>query len=366
VKEVLLMNFLTFHYEDLKRFCEDTFNRSGFSPEESQIIADVILQADLSGIPSHGIRKLYSYYNKVKRGEINQKASFRVVFETDVSSVIDADRAMGQIAGKYAMRLAIDRAKSNGIAMVAVRNSSHYGIAGYYAEMAVKDDLIGISMTNTGALGVPVYGRDALFGTNPISLAFPTAPYPFLFDAATTVIPLGKLEIYDNAEKPLPESWAVDNKGRVSCDTKEILKNIIGKSGGGILPLGGNTETFGGHKGYGLALIVELFTGIFAGGRTSNHVNTGKGETSHFFMAIDYGIFGEKTVIKEHFSRFLQEVRDSPKAEGEPRIFIHGEKEFENRIDKLARGIPVDFRTNQELKEIAASCGLNYNAYFSY
>ena len=188
---------------------------------------------------------------------------------------------------------------------------------------------------------------------------------PFLYDAATTVVPRGKLEVYNKNEEPLPEGWAVDTRGLPTTDAAEVLHNIIHKAGGGIAPLGGVGETFGGHKGYGLGIMVDLFCAVLAGGKTSNHVNVepGKVEDCHFFMAMDYGLFGRKAEIRQNMSTFLQELRATPRAAGQPRIYTHGEKEFESQEQKLRDGIPVNEKTLAELREIAAGQGLEAGAY---
>ncbi|MDR3121634.1 MAG: Ldh family oxidoreductase [Clostridiales bacterium] len=360
------MSYKTLPYDRLYRFCLDVFAQYGFSAVDCETITDVLLCADLFGIESHGVQRLIRYHNEINSGVVNRSAAPRIISETPVSAVIDADKAMGQVISRRAMETAITKAKASGIGMVAVRNSNHYGIAGYYADMASREDLLGLCMTNTEAIGVPIYGKRAMLGTNPIALAFPAEPAPFLYDAATTVVPRGKLEVYHKNEKPLPDGWAVDVQGRGSNDADEIIKNLIVKAGGGIAPLGGSSELYGGHKGYGLGIIVDLFCGVLSGGKTSNHLNLEPGRTdiTHFFLAIDYALFGEKSVIRESFSTFLRELRESPKADGQTRIYTHGEKEYESRAEKRASGIPVNVKTLREMQEIAAALSLRCEDYF--
>ena len=360
------MPYLSLPYPLLRQFCRDVFSSYGFTSAESKNITDVLLRADLYGIESHGIQRLIRYHNEILSGLVNIKAEPRTITETAVSAVIDADKSMGQLISIQAMDAAVGKAQNTGIGMVAVRNSNHFGIAGYYAQMASEANLLGICMTNTEAIGVPVYGKRAMLGTNPVALAFPAAPVNFLYDAATTVVPRGKIEVYSKNEKPLPDGWAVDSDGIGSSDADEILKNLIAKSGGGIAPLGGSTELYGGHKGYGLGIIVDLFCGVFSGGMTSNHINLTPGLTdiTHFFMAIDYGIFGDKITIRRNFSSFLQELRDSPKADGQARIYTHGEKEYESKKEKMIAGIPANDKTREEMRMIAKYHSLNYGDYF--
>ena len=360
------MFYKTLPYEKLKSFCREVFRKYGFQIDESEIIADSLLCADLFGIESHGIQRLIRYHNEILGGYVDIRAKPVTVCETKVSAVIDAAKSMGQLISQKSMRMAIAKAKESGIGMVAVKNSNHYGIAGYYAQMAAEDDLLGMCMTNTEAIGVPIYGKRAMLGTNPIALAFPAQPRNFLYDAATTVVPRGKLEVYSKINKPMPNGWAVDVNGAASTDAGEIIGNIISKAGGGISPLGGNSELFGGHKGYGLGIIVDLFCGILSGGLTSNHINREpkKIGTTHFFMAMDYGLFGDRDAIRENFSAFLQELRDSPKADGEDRIYTHGEKEYESMEYKLVNGIPANEMTYEEMRMIASYHSINFDEYF--
>jgi LDH2 family malate/lactate/ureidoglycolate dehydrogenase len=343
--------------QKMRLFCEKVFASYGFNAEESIIITDVLLRADLYGIESHGVQRLIRYHNEIKTGLVDVHGKPKIIHETPISAVMDANKAMGQLAGVKAMKLAIKKAKTSGCGMVSVRNSNHYGIAGYYSNMAVEDDLMGICMTNSEAIGVPTFGRLAMIGTNPIAFAIPADPVTFSYDAATTVVPRGKLEVYNKSGKVLPEQWALDAAGRPCTNANEVLQNIIHKSGGGIAPLGGVGELFGGHKGYGLGAIVDIFTALLSGGLTSNHVNISPGVNGicHYFMAVNYGIFGDKAEIKKNVSTFLHELRNSGKAEGQERIYTHGEKEVEMMTLRKDGAIPVNEKTFKEFMDIALS-----------
>ena len=345
----------------LRLICEKVFSTYGFSAEECSVITDVLLRADLYGIESHGVQRLIRYHNEINSGMVDAHGKPVTIHESKISAVIDANKAMGQLAGVQAMKIAIAKAKDHGCGMVSCRNSNHYGIAGYYSMMAAEEDLIGICMTNSEAIGVPTFGRQAMLGTNPIALAMPADPVIFSYDAATTVVPRGKLEVYNKNGKPLPEQWALDAAGKSTTNANEVLQNIIGKIGGGIAPLGGVGDMSGGHKGYGLGIIVDIFTAILPGGLTSNYVNTKKGLNGicHSFIAIDYGIFGNKTEIKKRMSVFLQELRDSKKAEGQQRIYTHGEKEAEMMAVRANGMVPVNEKTYKEFLDIAAAQGVN-------
>ena len=349
----------------LVSFCHAAFRKFGFTEEESNIITDVLITSDLYGIESHGMQRISRYDKGIEKGMIKVEAKPEVVFETGVSAVLDAHDGMGQLAGYKAMRLAIEKAKKSGIAIVTVRNSNHYGIAGYYAMMAAREGLIGFSCTNSEAIMVPTHARKAMLGSNPIAIAMPADPEPFLFDASTTVVTRGKLEMYNKAGKKLPENWAENSSGIPTTNAGEVLTNIVNKAGGGILPLGGYNEQSGGHKGYGYGMICEIFSSILSMGVTSNntHLN-GIGGTCHGFAAINPAIFGDPGEIRAHFSKFLEELREAPKAEGQTRIYTHGEKEAESVARIKKEGVPVDVKTAAEMKSMADYVGLDFEAYF--
>lgn len=346
-------------YEELHAFCVKVFQGYGFTEEQSGQITDVLLAADLSGIESHGIQRLIRYHKEITGGMVQQNAKPEVVFETPLSAVIEGNDAMGQLLGVQAMQMAIDKAKKSGFGMVTVRNSNHYGIAGYYTKMAAEQGLIGVCMTNTEAIMVPTFGKQAMLGTNPIAFAMPAQPTTFSFDAATTVVPRGKLEVYVKRGNGLPLGWALDENGHDSDDADRVLHNIIQKTGGGILPLGGSGELTSGYKGYGFAMICEIATAILSGGTTSNYIykTPGRSNIAHCFIALDYGMFGDKKQIKENLSKYLQEVRDSAKAEGQDRIYIHGEKEAEAYARVLREGVSLNEKTYAEMQMIGEYTG---------
>ena len=284
-----------------------------------------------------------------------------VVFKTNLSTVYDGHKAMGQLAGSMAMDSAIEMAKQQGFGMVTVRNSNHIGIGGYYTERAAAAGLIGICMTNTEAIAVPVFGSKGMLGTNPIAFAMDADPVPFSFDASTTVVPRGKVEVFAKNKEDLPQGWAVDTEGKETINAKEVIYNIVHKAGGGILPLGGALPLTGGHKGFGLGIMVEICTGILSGGITSNHINLIPGETGicNCFIALDYGLFGDRAAIKKALSQFLQELRDSPKAAGCRRIFVPGDRKAELTAKRREGTIPVNGPTLHELRVIAARRGIH-------
>ncbi|MBE6973191.1 MAG: Ldh family oxidoreductase [Ruminococcaceae bacterium] len=359
------MAYQHWSYETLKALCMEVYQKFGFSTRDSEVITDVLLSSDLYGIESHGMQRMQLYNKGIRAGKIKVDAKPEVVFETPVSAVIDGHDAMGQLVGHRAMELAIEKAKTSGIGIVSARNSNHYGIAGYYAKMASSQGLIGLSCTNSTAIMVPTYGRRAMLGSNPIAMAVPAEPCDFFFDASTTVVTLGKLEVYNKQSKPLPLGWALDQEGIPSDNAGDVIHNITTGNGGGIVPLGGDTEQFGSHKGYGYGMIVEILSAILSLGATSNLCNIGgKGLVCHGFIAIDPAIFGDPAAIKEHLSNYLRQLRESPRAEGADRIYTHGEKEQEAVAVRMKEGIPVLDNTMVELLGICKYLDIDFSKYF--
>ncbi len=360
----IFMAYVTFQYEALKKFTLEVFKKMGFNDSESEIISDVLLTSDLYGIESHGMQRMVRYYKSAKNGRLVIGAEKEIVHETPLSAVIDGHNGMGQLLGHYAMNLAIEKAKKSGVGIVTVRNSNHFGIAGYYAKMASKEGLFGFATTNSEAIMVPTYGRLAMIGSNPLAFAFPAKPYDFLFDASTTVVTRGKVEVYNKKGSPLPEGWTVGADGNVGTDAAEILSSIEQKKGGGILPLGGATEQLGGHKGYGYGMVAEIFSSILSLGLTSNHTNIGStGGTCHGFIAINPNLFGDPKEIENNFSTFLEELRNSPKADGQTRIYTHGEKEAEAVDRILKEGIPVNENTIKEMRIICNEYNIDMESF---
>ena len=354
-----------FPVETLERFLKDAFVKFGFSGEDAATITDVLITADKYGIESHGMQRVSRYNNGLQSGLIKLDAEPEVVFETPLSAVIDGHQGMGQLVAVKAMNMAIEKAKTSGVGIVTVRESNQYGIAGYYAKMAADQGLIGFSCTNSEAIMVPTFGRQAMLGSNPIAIAAPAEPYPFLFDASTTVVTRGKLEMYRKAEKPVPDGWALGAKGHPTDNAEEVLVNIVNKAGGGIVPLGGADELHGSHKGYGWAMVCELFSSILSQGFTSNHTHkNGHGGTCHGFAAIDPKMFGDPVDIQKHFSTLLEELRESPKAEGASEIYTHGEKEARAVARVEQEGVPVDMKTVVELKQMSDYLGMDFSSYF--
>ncbi|MGB9722549.1 MAG: Ldh family oxidoreductase [Chloroflexia bacterium] len=337
--------------------------------EDARITADVLVAADLRGIDSHGVARLRRYVQGIRDGVMVPRPEIRVVHETPATALMDGGAGLGQPVGVRAMRLAIEKAQAVGAGFVAVRNSNHYGIAGYYAMMALEaGNLIGLSMTNADVLVVPTFGRDALLGTNPIAVAAPAGrERPFVLDMATSTVPRGKLEVYDRLGKPMPIGWATDERGLDTTDAGRVLRNLKNRAGGGLLPLGGAGELLSGHKGYGLALLVDILCGVLPGAGYANTIypRTPEGRplpanVGHFFGAWRIDGFRPAEDFRATLDDLIRRLKDSPKAEGQTRIYIHGEKEFEAAERNRREGVPLIPKVYEDLRAIAGEVGVAF------
>ncbi|MEW6545695.1 MAG: Ldh family oxidoreductase [Bacillota bacterium] len=328
-------------------------------PDQAEIIADVLVRADLRGIESHGVQRLNTYYlNRLRVGRINPRTEVTVVQRSAGLAVLDANNGMGQVAGVHAMRMCLEMAAEVGMAAVLVRNSNHYGIAGYYAMMALPHDMIGISLTNSQPLVIPTYGRKRIIGTNAISVAAPAGEErPFVLDMATSVVPIGRIEVYSRRRDKVPPHWGADEAGKPTDNPDRILH------GGGLFPLGGPAETSG-YKGYGLASVVDILCGVLSGAGFLTHVfppGDPQGRPSnvgHFFAAIKIDAIMPPAQFKARLDQFIRELKNSPKEEGQDRIYLAGEKEFEAEEERAREGIPVNAVVLEEIRNNCRELGV--------
>jgi LDH2 family malate/lactate/ureidoglycolate dehydrogenase len=337
--------------------------------EDARITADVLVSADMRGTSSHGVARLRRYVNGLRDGIMIAEPNTKVVNETSTTVLIDAGGGLGQPVSYRAMEKAIEKAEAFGSGFATVRNSNHFGIAGYYAMMALGHDCIGISMTNASPLVVPTFGRDAMLGTNPISVAAPAGEeWPFVLDMATSTVPRGKLEVYRRLEKPMPSGWATDETGEPTTDTEHVLENLKERVGGGLLPLGGAGELLGGHKGYGLMLLVDVLCGVLPGAAYSDRVypkdeegNPLPSEIGHFFGAWRVDAFRPVAAFKEAMDDLQRRLKNVPKAEGQDRVYIHGEKEYEEAEENARKGVPLNPKVAADLRALAEELGVEYD-----
>jgi LDH2 family malate/lactate/ureidoglycolate dehydrogenase len=334
--------------EELVSFMVLALEGMGVPHDDAAIIADVIITSDLWGIRSHGVAHLKMYYERMCAGLQLPKTQITIEKETPTTAVIDGGNGMGMLIGYRAMEMAIRKAKEFGLGAVAVRNSSHYGVAGYYPMMAVKQGLAGLSVTNAHPSIAPTFGIQPMLGTNPIAFGTPTdEPFPFLYDGATSIIPRGRIEVYARGGKPLPEGWVVGPDGNSVTQSEGLIKRMD-QDMAALLPLGGLGELHAGYKGYGLATIVEILSASFQNGTfLSGLVDVdveGKPQflrIGHFFLAMDVEHFLPLPVFKQVTGNIVRELRCSQRVPGQERIFTAGEKEYYNSLRVQAEGVEL-------------------------
>jgi len=349
---------MIYPYNQLRNFILNVCKAMGCSIDDANITADILLAAELRNISSHGLSRLKDYVNLWKCNRINANPTIRVVHETLSTAVIDGDAGLGMVVAKSAMRLAISKAHNTGTAWIAVRNSNHFGIAGYYAMMAVEHDMIGICMTNANPLVAPTFSVDRFLGTNPIAVAIPAANYPpFVADFATTPIARGKLDIMHKKGMKAPEGYVQDNKGKTSNDPDILTK------GGAILPLGGDF-LHGSHKGFCLGSIVDIFSSVLSGANFGPFVppsvaflpvlsDTSGIGTGHFFGAMRIDAFQTATEFKTQMDHWIKTFKSAQPIEGQEKIIIPGEPEREWEAIRMREGIPVLDKVVIDLQQIA-------------
>lgn len=332
----------------LERFMRDVFLRLGVPQEDARICAEVLITSDLYGIQSHGIQRMKMYYDKIRAGLQYPVTKMEVLRESPTTAVIDGHHGMGQVIAYRSMEMAIAKARAYGMGAVAVRNSSHFGIAGYYPVMAAQAGMIGLTVTNARPSIAPTFSVKPMLGTNPIAFGCPSdEAFPFLYDAATSITQRGKLEVLARIKKPAPRGWVISREGNLLVDAQECLDGF-GKQTAALLPLGGAGETLGGHKGYGLATMVEILsaalqTGSFLYGLLGidEQGQRRPNALGHFFMAINIENFTSLEDFKKTTGAILRELRAATLQPGCERIYTAGEKEFESTQSVRQQGVPV-------------------------
>lgn len=353
-------------WEQIAAFVTDAFVGYGIPHADAEICTDVLLESDRRGIESHGCNRFKPIYlDRIKAGIQNPITEFEIVKETATTAVVDGHDGMGQVIGVKSMQMAIDKAKKYGMGMVAVRNSCHYGIAGYYTTMASKAGMIGMTGTNARPSIAPTFGVENMLGTNPLTIGFPTdEAFPFSLDCATSITQRGKLEYYSRIGKDTPSGMVIGRDGTALTDTKAIL-NQLNTGEAALAPLGGIGEELAGYKGYGYATVVEILsaalqqgsflkalTGVGAGGEKAPF------HLGHFFIAIDTEAFMGLDEFKKTTGDILRELRASEKAPGADQIFTAGEKEYLVWQQRKDSGVPINDAVQKELVAIRDELGL--------
>jgi LDH2 family malate/lactate/ureidoglycolate dehydrogenase len=343
----------------MERFMTDALIAVGVPEADAKICADVLITADKLGIDSHGFNRLKPVYiDRIKEGILNPVTKIEVVRESPTTAVVDGHNGMGHVIAKFSMQMAIDKARKYGMGMVAVRNSTHYGIAGYYARMAAKENMIGITGTNARPSIAPTFGVENMLGTNPLTFGMPTdEEFPFVLDCATSVSQRGKIEIYARQNKDTPKGWVIDENGESKTDSKEILEDLINEKAA-MVPLGGIGEELSGYKGYGYSTVVEILSAALQSGsymKMLMGLKDGKKipyPLGHFFIAIDVNAFTDPEEFKKITGDILRELRASKKMPGHDRIFTAGEKEYLVWMERKDKGVPLNLDLQKEIKKI--------------
>jgi len=353
-------------FETLENFMVDTFKGIGVPEGEAKICAEVLISADKRGIDSHGIGRLKPiYYDRIKKGIQLPMTNFEVVKEGPTTAVVDGHNGMGHVIAKKSMEIAIKKAKEFGMGMVAVRNSTHYGIAGFYPLMAIKEGMIGITGTNARPSIAPTFGVENMLGTNPMTFGIPSdEEFPFFLDCATSISQRGKIEAYDRAEKEVPAGWVIDRNGKTRTDTHQILSDLkTGKAA--LVPLGGIGDKTAGYKGYGYATVVEILSSALSNAnfmKMLSGIKDGKPcpiLLGHFFIAINISAFIDLKIFKKITGDILRSLRNSQKAPGEERIYTAGEKEYLIWLERKDKGAPINKNLQKQMLIIQEELGLD-------
>jgi len=352
----------------LQNFMRDVYIGLGVPEEDAEIIGEVLITSDLRGIDTHGIQRCKMYYDRIKQGIYEVKTKIDIIKDDHATALWDGNCGMGHVIAYKAMRAAIEKAKNYGLGAVAVRNSTHFGIAGYYSLMAIDEGMIGLAVTNARPSIPPTFGVEPMLGTNPLTVGAPTdEEFPFLIDCATSIIQRGKVELYDRINKLMPENTVVGEDGNFLRDPNEILQLMLQRKAA-LLPLGGKGEDTAGYKGYGYATVVELLSaalqeGIYLRDTLGIEENGQKRlKVGHFFLAINTEFFAGLSAFKKtagDIMRGLRSAKKDPKAE---KIYTAGEKEYIVELERKSKGIPLNKSLQNDIKVMQQELGLeNYN-----
>lgn len=356
-------------FETLERFMKDALMAYGVPKEDADIVSDVLIESDKRGIDSHGIGRLKPIYlDRIDAGTQSPTTKIDILKDDKAVAVLDGNNGMGHVVSHKAMSMAIEKAKEYGIGMAVVRHSTHYGIAGYYATMATKENMIGITGTNARPSIAPTFGVENMLGTNPLTFGFPTdEEFPFVLDCATSVSQRGKIEVYGRAGKDLPEGWVIGLDGKSRTDTQQVLVDLT-KGKAALTPLGGLGETTAGYKGFGYATVVEILSTALQDNDYMKMLNgvdeNGKPKPillGHFFIAINPAKFMGVEIFKKITGSILRELRSSTLAPGAERIFTAGEKEYLAWQYRKDHGCPVPVSLQKNMIDIRDRFNLDYH-----
>jgi L-2-hydroxycarboxylate dehydrogenase (NAD+) len=355
----------TYSYKTLEDFTLKVFSTIGCPADQARLATEVLLDADLRGIDSHGIARLSGYVRLWQAKRINSSPNIKVVHETPSTAVVDGDGGLGLVIAPFAMKVAIEKAKNVGTGWVAVRHSNHFGIAGYHAMMALEHDMIGMAMTNASPLVAPTFAVERLLGTNPIAVAIPADKQPpFVADFATTTAANGKLEILQRKNLDAPVGWIQKKNGTASTNAHEL------KEGGALIPLGSDRE-HGSHKGFCLGALVDIFSAVLSGANygpwvppfvsflspPADPVGAGIG---HFFGAMRVDAFRPASEFKSHMDNWISRFRAAKTIDGVDRVIIPGDPEREMTELRLKEGIPLNEKVVEDLQHLGETVKVKF------
>lgn len=355
-------------FDRMEEFMRLAFIKMKVPEEDAAICAAVLIESDKRGIDSHGVGRFKPIYiDRIKDGIQNPVTKFEVVREGPTTAVVDGHDGMGHVIGVKSMKLAISKAKKYGLGMVAVRNSTHYGIAGYYALMAARQNMICFTGTNARPSIAPTFGVENMLGTNPLTIGFPTdEEFPFIIDCATSITQRGKIEHYDRMGKKMPRGWVIDQNGMPVTDTGAALKGLEDGTIA-LAPLGGIGEELAGYKGYGYATVVEVLSAALQSGSYLKALQ-GRGpdgkkcpyKLGHWFIAVDINSFIDPSEFKKTAGNILRGLRASKKARGHGRIYTGGEKEYLAWLERKDRGVPLNEAVRKAMTDTKDELGIDF------
>ena len=340
------------NWESLREYCQGLFVSLGMGKEDAFVVADNLVDADLCGVESHGVSRMSIYMKRVETGVVSKDARIEILQEYPASLALNAKNAMGMVAGKYAMERCIEKAKENGSCFATVNNSNHYGMSAYYASMAARENMFALTGTNAPPNIAPWGSYQAYQGTNPIAFAVPTSGEPIILDMAPSVVAMGKVILAAKLGKDIPEGWALTKDGQPTTNAKEGME-------GTVLPIGG-------PKGYGIAVFVDILSGILSGAQFGPHLNNmwndfeNPQNVGHFFLAVDIAKFVDIKVFKTRVKQMVGEVKALPKNPGVEEILMPGEPEQRRRQDRKSSGLNLSTVVYEELKSLGEKYGVAF------
>lgn len=355
-------------WDVMNNFMIDAFKGYGVPEEDAKICADVLLESDRRGIESHGCNRFKPIYiDRIVKGTLLPVTEIEIMKETPTTVVMDAHDGMGMVASYRMMEKLIEKAKTYGMAGGAIRNSTHYGIAGYWATMASKEGMIGLTGTNARPSIAPTFGVENMMGTNPLTFALPTdEEFPFVLDCATSIVQRGRIEYYAREGRPTPQGTVISENGEALTDSEQILKDLVAGTAA-LAPLGGIGEELAGYKGYGYAAVVEILSAALSGGEFMKALTgvspDGKPQMyhlGHFFFVIDPDAFMGREEFKKIAGEICRALRASKKAPGHDRIYTAGEKEYDVWLFRKDKGVPVSEGVQKDMIAVRDALGLNY------